>query len=207
MRSWGAIFLMFFAICQLYATQQPDAQAIKKVRSLMDKGIELQHEDKHTEAIKKFDRAYKLLPHPKILFYKGKSLYALKKYEKALKLYETIIENEKVKKYKDVIKNIIHVCRKKLKKTEVVLKTPGIKGINVFIDNNFVGKTPLTVSLKQGKHALFLRKKGFEDLKEKIICKGEDRIVLEYKLQKVRSKTSKIKQNSGSVSVVNKKTR
>ena len=182
-------------IIWLLATFAPPAlQAapgdVEQVKQYLNQSIKLQLKQEHEQALITLDKAFQLMPHPKILFYKGKSLFALKRYQETLDLYQSIKGDTKVIKYSAMINETMAVCKEMLKQTLVTIKTVGCIGATVTIDNKTAGFTPLKVKMNRGVHQIKVTLKGYEDFNTEITCQGEDSMFFSYTLTKVTAPTT-----------------
>ncbi|TNF31963.1 MAG: hypothetical protein EP329_11520 [Deltaproteobacteria bacterium] len=72
-------------------------------RQLTDRGIELQNNGEHGRAVALFDAALAEIDHPKIRYFRAKSLRALGRFDEALKEFTLIRDEPQVAKYRDEI--------------------------------------------------------------------------------------------------------
>lgn len=72
-------------------------------RQLTDRGIELQKAGEHARAVALFDAALAEIDHPKIRYFRAKSLRALQRYDDALAEFDKIKDMPQVAKYRDEI--------------------------------------------------------------------------------------------------------
>lgn len=72
-------------------------------RQLTDRGIELQKGGEHARAVALFDAALAEIDHPKIRYFRAKSLRALQRYDEALGEFDKIKDMPQVAKYRDEI--------------------------------------------------------------------------------------------------------
>lgn len=72
-------------------------------RQLTDRGIELQKTGDHARAVTLFDAALAEIDHPKIRYFRAKSLRALGQYDEAAREFEALKDQAEVAKYRDEI--------------------------------------------------------------------------------------------------------
>ena len=72
-------------------------------RQLTDRGIELQKAGENERAVALFDAALAEIDHPKIRYFRAKSLRALQRYDEALAEFEKIKDMPEVSKYRDEV--------------------------------------------------------------------------------------------------------
>lgn len=96
--------------------QMTDAERAQAAVTRVKQGIALQQAGKHEEALPLFEQAWSLAPHPKSLFYKARSLMALKRYDDARATYQLIRKNRmdlEEDKLKEVEANLA-VCEQQI---------------------------------------------------------------------------------------------
>ncbi len=72
-------------------------------RQLTDRGIQLQQKGEHEAALRLFDAALTETDHPKIRYFRAKSLRGLQRRDEAIKEFESILERPEVEKYRSEI--------------------------------------------------------------------------------------------------------
>ena len=72
-------------------------------RELTDRGIALQRDGNHLGAVELFDAALVEFDHPKIRYFRAKSLRALERYEEALAEFELIKDMTAIAKYREEV--------------------------------------------------------------------------------------------------------
>lgn len=99
-RVMTAALALLLVLLALPAAHAGDAQL---ARQLTDRGIELQKEGQHARAVALFDAALAEVDHPKIRYFRAKSLRALERYDEALKEFALIKDDPQVAKYREEI--------------------------------------------------------------------------------------------------------
>ena len=116
----AALFAVLLVVPTARA-QMTDADRAQAAVARVKQGMALQQAGKHEEALPLFEQAWSLAPHPKSLFYKARSLMALKRYDDARATYQLIRKNRmdlEDDKLKEVEANLA-LCEQ-----QVVLKQP-----------------------------------------------------------------------------------
>lgn len=72
-------------------------------RQLTDRGIELQQRNDHSAALRLFDAALVETDHPKIRYFRAKSLRALERRDEAIAEFQAILDRPEVEKYRTEI--------------------------------------------------------------------------------------------------------
>lgn len=100
-RSVVAVVLSVLAACGVAALGTPAlAGSPALARQLTDLGIDAQQRDDHVAALAYFDRALKELAHPKIQYFRAKSLRAVGRLDEALEEFRAIQDDPGVEKYR-----------------------------------------------------------------------------------------------------------
>ncbi|MEZ4266962.1 MAG: hypothetical protein R3F39_11330 [Myxococcota bacterium] len=99
-----AAALWVLAVCGVAAMGPPaSAGSATLARQLTDLGIDAQQRDDHVAALAYFDRALKELAHPKIQYFRAKSLRATGRLDEALEEFRAIQDDPGVEKYRSEI--------------------------------------------------------------------------------------------------------
>lgn len=85
-------------------------------RQLTDRGIELQQRGDHNAALRLFDAALIEVNHPKIRYFRAKSLKSLKRHDEAIAEFESILDRPEVAKYQTEISAFINDMKGKLER-------------------------------------------------------------------------------------------
>ncbi len=97
----------FVAACALAALVLPAAPAsatdAQLALQLTERGIELQKAGQHARAVALFDAALAEYDHPKIRYFRAKSLRALARYDEAIAEFDRIKDEPQVAKYRDEV--------------------------------------------------------------------------------------------------------
>ncbi len=94
---WVALLLALLMTMPAYAG---DAML---ARQLTDRGIQLQQKGEHEAALRLFDAALSETDHPKIRYFRAKSLRGLQRRDEAIKEFESILDRPEVEKYRTEI--------------------------------------------------------------------------------------------------------
>lgn len=174
--SWGA--LAFAA-----DTQQKRAVALTKA------GIAKQKAGEHAEALDDFNEAWGYAPHPKILFYKGRSLMALEDYEEARDVYLKLRDNPALKdaQLREAEANL-SLCAAELKRTVVHIVVEGLPGARLLVDGKKAGASPLTIPMLNGQHVVRAEMDGHVAAERVLTIAGQEK--LEVRLSLTRASSS-----------------
>jgi len=88
-------------------------------RHLTDRGIELQQKGEHDSAIRLFDAALTEVDHPKIRYFRAKSLRGLKRRSEAIAEFAAILDRPEVEKYRTEIAAFIDEMKGELEREEL----------------------------------------------------------------------------------------
>jgi hypothetical protein len=138
--------------------------------------IKMQEKGRHEQAIPVFDSAWSLDAHPKILFFKARSLMALERWEEARVTYRLIQQNTmdlQAVKLDEVSLNL-SLIEEHLQVTLLKVTTPGVEGASVVLDGKALGASPVSVELKRGTYALRADKPGYQSARVTVEVRGED---------------------------------
>lgn len=140
---------------------------------------------RYSEAIAKFEEAYRLKPHPTIFFNIGRCYEQLSDLPRALKNYRDYLRIAPDAKDRELVTDAIANLERRLKEQGVqqlaVLTEPS--GARVTVDEKYVGLTPLTMELKPGNHLVALSKEGFEAVEKNVVLSAEKSMELNLSLK------------------------
>jgi len=88
-------------------------------RQLTDRGIELQQNGEHEAALRLFDAALTEADHPKIRYFRAKSLRALQRRDEAIAEFESILARPEVEKYRTEIAAFINGMKGELERDQL----------------------------------------------------------------------------------------
>lgn len=113
-RLLGALVVLGFV-----ATGAAHAGDALLARQLTDRGIELQQKGEHEAALKLFDAALTETDHPKIRYFRAKSLRGLQRRDEAIREFEAILERPEVEKYRTEIAAFINDMKGELERDKL----------------------------------------------------------------------------------------
>lgn len=99
-RSLAGLLLLVLTLVSARPSRAGDAQL---ARQLTDRGIELQQSGDHDSALRLFDAALMETDHPKIRYFRAKSLRGLGRRDEAIAEFEGIVDRPEVAKYRTEI--------------------------------------------------------------------------------------------------------
>lgn len=140
---------------------------------------------RYSEAIAKFEEAYRLKPHPTIFFNIGRCYEQLNDLPRALKNYRDYLRIAPEAKDRELVSDAIANLERRLKESGVqqlaVLTEPS--SARVTVDEKYVGLTPLTMELKPGNHLIGLSKEGFEPVEKNVVLSPDKSMELNLTLK------------------------
>lgn len=140
---------------------------------------------RYSEAIAKFEEAYRLKPHPTIFFNIGRCYEQLNDLPRALKNYRDYLRIAPEAKDRELVSDAIANLERRLKESGVqqlaVLTEPS--SARVTVDEKYVGLTPLTMELKPGNHLIGLTKEGFETVEKNLVLSADKSMELNLTLK------------------------
>lgn len=179
-----AVFLSLSAAAKSAAPPPPDddTQAAKKYFQWAQN---LYKQARYSEAIGKFEEAYRLKPHPTIFFNIGRCYEQLGDINKALKNYREYLRIVPDAKDRELVTDAISNLERRLREQGVqhlsVLSDP--TGARSSVDGKYVGLTPLAIELPPGNHRLTLAKEGYDTVEKGFVLSADKSMELEVALK------------------------
>ena len=103
----------------LAAAEEPEARREERAFDLVKAAIALQDKGQHALALEPLDEALALFDHPKILFYKARSLTALKRWRAAVSVWDRLMGSEALKgKQREEVQQGWALAKAELRKAE-----------------------------------------------------------------------------------------
>jgi hypothetical protein len=186
-----AAFLAVLLTAGTAAAQTPgEAEPETKAIALVQRAIPLQLEERHDEALVLLDRAATLSSHPKVLFLRARSLFALRRYEEARSLYRTLpIKTAELEE--DLIEEVrqnLKVCDELLIETMVHFVTPQSDGAAIAVDGLAVGTSPVSKGLRRGTYQVKASREGYTDAEKVVTVRGDKQVTVLLVLAKIDDK-------------------
>jgi len=162
----------------------PNRKTVKKADSQFKRGLSLAAEGRYEEALRAFENAYELAPHPLVLFNIAGAHRSLKNYREALDHYSRfLIEGDGLVKAELLArgKKDMDALLALLGRVEVGSQPSGAL---IFVDGEDMGVTPLSerLILAPGSYALEARLEGYETQKRTIRISSGDELDLDLEL-------------------------
>ncbi len=156
-----------------------------KAKAAFQAAQKLYKQAKYTEAIGKFEEAYRLKPHPSIFFNIGRCYEQLSELPKALRNYRDYLKAMPDAKDKDTVTEAIVNLEQRLKDQGVqqVIVYSDPAGAAVTVDGKKYGQTPSSTELKPGNHSLTLTKDGFESVEKAFVMPADKSMELSVALK------------------------
>lgn len=169
----GVLLLVGDAAAQrrVAAPPTPGQQAAR----LFQEAQRLYVEGRYTDAIREFEEAHRLAPHPSVLFNIGRCHESLGNVAKALSTYQHALQTAKDDELTRDLQQRIARLREIPVKVFVSTDPPGA---TVTLDGRQApeaGRTPLMLTAKPGEHVLLLAREGYQLTTHRIVAEpGKD---------------------------------
>lgn len=175
----------------LVLSQAPaSAEDTAKARAAFQWAQKLYKEARYASAIEKFEEAYRLKPHPSILFNIGRCYEQLGEIPRALRSYRDYLKAMPDAKDKEQVTTAILNLERRLKDEGVqqliVYTDPA--GAMVTIDDKNFGSSPAAVELRPGNHLVKITMEGFQPVTRNFVMSAEKSVELSFALKPVEKK-------------------
>lgn len=188
MRRLFAQLVLAAAIVLLPATAlaEPTKEQIAEARTHFNKGIELYEDGDYEAALIELQRAYDTAPAYKILYSMGLVQRQLNDYAGSLRSFKKFLDDGGKKidaKRRSEVEREINKLQGRVAQVKL---TTNVEGAEVTVDDNDVGKTPLSEPLlvNMGKRRISASKSGYATASRLIRVGGGDTIDLQLELKK-----------------------
>jgi hypothetical protein len=170
-RGWLLLVLLFAATAlapRLATALPPDDADKEKAFQLVKLGLDMVKKGKHELAVDAFGEAWSLFKHPKILFYKGRSLMALERWEASLAVFQLIQDDPDLKaEQQNEVAASIAMAESRLRATSVEIRTlrgdgAPLQGANLLVDGDKVGRSPMVIDLRRGDYRVMALMEGYK---------------------------------------------
>ena len=171
------------------AQPAPEADPEEAAIALVVQAMDLQSQSRHEEALVLLENAAAFSSHPKVLFLKARSLFALRRYEEAQATYRTIpakTDQLELELLEEVRTNLA-ICEQTLATTTVLFTTPGADGAAVTVDGRAVGASPVSVALRKGTYQVKAVKEGYADAQKVVSIQGEAELTVPLALAPLKN--------------------
>lgn len=178
-RGWLLLVLLFMAP-RLAAALPPNEADKEKAFQLVKLGLEMHQKGKHALAVDAFGEAWSLFKHAKILFYKGRSLMALERWEAALAVFQLIQDDPDLKaEQQNEVAASIARAESQLRATSVEIRTltgdgDPLQGANLLVDGDKVGQSPTVIELHRGSYRVMALKEGYKPVEVVLNVRSEE---------------------------------
>lgn len=156
-----------------------------KARAAFQWAQRLYKEARYASAIEKFEEAYRLKPHPSILFNIGRCYEQLGEIPRALRSYRDYLKAMPDAKDKEQVTNAILNLERRLKDEGVqqliVYTDPA--GAMVTIDDKNFGSSPAAVELRPGNHLVKITLDGYVPVQRNFVMSAEKSVELSFALK------------------------
>jgi tetratricopeptide (TPR) repeat protein len=172
----------------------PSEAAIREASDHYEAGLELYADGEFKRAAIEFDRAYELVPNYRALYNIGQVRIQLHDYARAMKALQAYLKEGGEK---------IDAARKKAvdddlamlaTRTATLVIETGEPGVEVFVDGEPAGVTPLSepLLLDTGARRLTLRKEGYHPREETLTLASKDALTMRFDLRKVEKARNQV---------------
>lgn len=165
---------------------KPDADT-EAAKTYSQWALTLYKQARYSEAIAKFEEAYRLKPHPIIFFNIGRCYEQLGDIPRALKNYREYLRLVPEAKDRELVSDAIGNLERRLKEQGVqqitVITDPS--SVRVSVDGKYMGLTPMSTEIKPGTHLLALTKDGYEPIEKSVVLSAEKSMELNLSLKQL----------------------
>lgn len=187
----GAVLGLFWLLAPaaVFAQSRNESDPEQEAIELVRQAIPLQADGRHEQALVFLEKAAGLSSHPKVLFLKARSQFALKRYEDALLSYR-MIPQQTDQLDKDLVEEVrtnLAICEQMLAETLVHFVTPGAQAAAVTVDGEAIGLSPISKKLRRGTYQIRAAKEGFEPADKVIGVRGESQMTISLAMEPVQA--------------------
>ena len=176
------------AYCTTHAEKK---EQLKKIRK---EGSEAYSSGDFEEAVVIFERYLTLDKHPVIYEYLGNCYRHLKQYNKAANAYKKYIKRYpdaptigKVRRY---LKDVEEELEASIPRLEIISNPPGVQ---IYLDQNPLGITPIEVPITTGMHILRGELKAHLSVHSQFIAEQGEQLVFNWTMNPVETETPQLK--------------
>ena len=178
----GVLFVVLS--CAAFAQPAPSADT-EKARTAFSAAQQLYQASRFADALKKFEEAQALKPHPVIVFNIARCQELLGQVPQSLKSYREYLRLSPGAADKDAVLAAIAVLEKKLpapSSQQLVINAEPAACL-VMVDGKRLGFAPVTAELAPGEHSLEVSAEGYETLKRKVTLAPQRTVELNVTLK------------------------
>lgn len=156
-----------------------------RARAAFQWAQKLYKEARYASAIEKFEEAYRIKPHPSILFNIGRCYEQLGEIPRALRSYRDYLKALPDAKDKEAVANAIVNLERRLKDEGVqqlmIYTDPA--GAMVTIDDKAFGSSPAAVELRPGNHLVKITLEGYVPVSRNFVMSADKSVELSFALK------------------------
>jgi tetratricopeptide (TPR) repeat protein len=173
------------ALFAMLTAAPPPADDAARAKQAFVWAQKLYKQARYTEAIEKFEEAYRLKPHPFVLFNIGRCYEQLNEIPKALRSYREYLKAMPEAKDRELVSDAIVNLERRLKDQGVqqLLVYTDPPGAAVSVDGHSYGSSPSAVELHPGNHTVAIAKDGFETVERSFVVPADKSIELSFGLK------------------------
>ena len=173
----------------LAMAQGPTAATTERAREAFGAAQKLYQASRFAEALKKFEEAQSLKPHPVIIFNIARCHELMGSFPQALKAYREYLRLSPDAADRDAVAASIASLEKRSQQL-VINAEPA--GSSVFVDGKLAGSAPVSVDVAAGEHALEVSSPGYEPLKRRVTVAAARTVELNVTLSVKEAATSAV---------------
>lgn len=150
----ATVLMLLLAVGLLVAPRTATAEEDPRLAlQLAEEGKTLFVEAKYEEALRKFEAALGFYDHPKLLFYKARSLVRLeRRLEEAVGILRSIAADGRLEQYAPEVPRLIDAAYEKLPPVALDVAVTGASEVRVVLDGATVGAAPWRGAVRRGRH-------------------------------------------------------
>jgi tetratricopeptide (TPR) repeat protein len=151
---------------QVALAQSPPAEADSPAKAAYRAGVDHFKQRQFADAIREFNKAYRLDPNPVLVFNMARAFEELKQYDSAIEYYKKYLEMAPETpdrgKVEDSLRALEILQKAAATETKVVLTVTSVPdGAKVLVDGREVGLTPLKAEIPAGHRFLAVEAPGY----------------------------------------------
>jgi tetratricopeptide (TPR) repeat protein len=174
----------FAAVAALAIAAAPPAD-VEKAGKSFDSAKRLYKQARYADALAKFEEAYRIKPHPVILFNIGKCYEHLGDIPKALRNYRDYLRLEPDAKDRQTVSDAIANLERRMEDQGVqqLVVNSDPTGARVTVDDRSLGNAPASAELAPGNHQVSLSLEGYEPVQRSFVMPSNKSMELSFALK------------------------
>jgi len=152
--------------------QAPDQAVETPAQAAYRAGVEHFKANRFEDAIREFNKAYRLDPNPVLVFNMARAFEETRQYTSAIEFYRRYLtmapESTDRQAVEDSIRTLELLAAKNQTQAVALSVISQPDGATVFVDGREVGVTPMKLDVAPGKHFIALERAGFVRASEEV---------------------------------------